>query len=291
MAKYINRHGKTPKAICEAFRVFNRIIIDSILDIVPAVKPQIAMYEAYGAEGIAAYIDTCEYAASKGLAVIGDVKRGDISSTASAYAAHLKGVDILGDHFDLWHEDFITVNPYLGTDGIRPFTEACAESGKGIFVLVKTSNPSSADIQDKRIGEDSSVAPLYRQVACYAARWGEELIGEYGYSAVGAVVGATHRDVGIALRREFPHMFFLVPGYGAQGADAEDVKNFFDKDGRGCIVNSSRGIIGAWAKDERGADGAAALSASESEELLSSATRAAALRMRDELRGVLWRKF
>ncbi|MDR2611238.1 MAG: orotidine-5'-phosphate decarboxylase, partial [Clostridiales Family XIII bacterium] len=192
-AQYIGQYGKTPRAIAAAFLAYNKAIIDAIADVVPAVKPQVAMYEAYGADGVAVYSETCEYAASKGLIVIGDVKRGDISSTAAAYAAHLAGVDIFGERFDPWHEDFITVNPYLGSDGILPFTRACAESGKGVFVLVKTSNPSSAEIQDIEIEEMQAdweptgksatgdivsalfalkTMPLYEQVARYVNLWG-----------------------------------------------------------------------------------------------------------------------
>jgi orotidine-5'-phosphate decarboxylase len=308
MARHIDEYGKTLRAVAAAFFACNKYIIDAIADIVPAVKPQVAMYERLGVDGLAAYKSTCEYAASKGLIVIGDVKRGDISSTAAAYAAHLTGVDFLDEHFDPWREDFITVNPYLGSDGIAPFTEACAQTGKGIFVLVKTSNPSSAEIQDIEIEEapadlvlrEKSVVgdiartfmgirpmPLYEQVARYVNLWGRELVGEYGYSSVGAVVGATHREIGTALRKAFPQMFFLVPGYGAQGAGAEDVKEFFDNDGRGCVVNSSRGIIGAWTNDPEGADGAAGLNESKAAELLANTAGAAARRMRDELHGVL----
>jgi orotidine-5'-phosphate decarboxylase len=280
----IAEFGKTTRAVSEAFLSYNKIIIDAIADIVPAVKPQIAMYEALGADGIGAYNITCEYAAAKNLVVIGDVKRGDISSTAAAYAAHLGGVDILGERFDPWHEDFVTVNPYLGSDGITPFTDVCAETGKGIFVLVKTSNPSSKELQDVTIDGEF----LYEKTAKLVEEWGRNLIGERGFSSVGAVVGATHREIGAKLRRTFPKMFFLVPGYGAQGATAEDIREFFDAGGRGCIVNSSRGIIGAWAKDERGADGAKALSANEAKELLAETARGAALRMREELRGVIY---
>jgi orotidine-5'-phosphate decarboxylase len=276
---YYNDTGRTPEALCAAFLRYNKTIIDAVADVVPAVKPQIAMYEYLGPEGVAAYAATCEYAASKGLLVIGDVKRGDISSTAAAYASHLAGADIEGEHHDVWREDFITVNPYLGSDGIRPFTDACAETGKGIFVLVKTSNPSSGELQDIVIDGE----PLYMRVARLVSEWGAALTGERGYSSVGAVVGATHRDVGAKLRAAFPQMFFLVPGYGAQGAGAEDVRAFFDADGRGCIVNSSRGIIGAWTKMKGGSDGAKNLSVSEALTLVSESARDAALRMKNEL--------
>ncbi|MDR0851293.1 MAG: orotidine-5'-phosphate decarboxylase [Clostridiales Family XIII bacterium] len=285
------KFGKTPAAVAEMFLAFNREIIDSVSDIVPAVKPQIAMYEKYGLDGVAAYIKTAEYASSKGLFVIGDIKRGDISSTAEAYAAHLSGTTIGGEYFDLWHEDAITVNPYLGSDGIAPFVTAATEADKSIFVLVKTSNPSSSELQDLTVNQDENGnyadsktepspcihhgATLYRAVATLVDKWGADQIGRYGYSRVGAVVGATHRDVGAELRKALPHTFFLVPGYGAQGATAEDLLGFFDKDGRGCIVNSSRGIIAAWRKKD-------GLSVGE-------AARAAAIMMRDELAHVIGR--
>jgi orotidine-5'-phosphate decarboxylase len=266
-------YGETPRAVAEMFFLYNRAILDAVADVVPAVKPQIAMYERYGIDGLAAYVRTCEYAADKGLYVIGDIKRGDIASTAEAYAAHLAGAEIGSARVDLWREDAITVNPYFGTDGIEPFARACRETGKSVFVLVKTSNASSAELQDLEVEEvPANVAlrgksamgdvarafaglanmPLYEQVANYVEVWGNDLVGERGYSAVGAVVGATHPEVGRALRRAHPRMFFLVPGYGAQGASARDLAGFFDAGGRGCIVNSSRGVIAAW---QRSVDG------------------------------------
>ena len=251
--KYFEQYGKTTKAVAEMFISFNKEIIDAVKDIVPAVKPQIAMYENYGIDGLSAYIETCKYASDAGLIVIGDIKRGDISSTATAYAAHLSGAEIEGKRINLWHEDFITVNPYLGSDGIIPFTDACKETGKGIFVLVKTSNESSIEIQDLYAVSDSDSneesEQIYMRVAKLVESWGSDLISPSGFSSVGAVVGATHRDIGKILRKNFPNMFFLVPGYGAQGATAEDLKGFFDENGAGCIINSSRGIIGAWKKN------------------------------------------
>ncbi|MDR0519912.1 MAG: orotidine-5'-phosphate decarboxylase, partial [Clostridiales Family XIII bacterium] len=217
-------HGQTPRAVAEMFFLYNEAIIDAVCDIVPAVKPQVAMYERYGVDGISAYVRTCGYAASKGLYVIGDIKRGDISSTAEAYAAHLRGAEIGRGRFsggspeatggaaertDLWHEDAVTVNPYLGTDGIKPFADACRETGKSIFVLVKTSNSSSAELQDLIVrgggdGDNNNSNnnsnnnnnsnggfPLYEHVGRLVERWGGGLLGERGYSAVGAVVGAT----------------------------------------------------------------------------------------------------
>lgn len=264
----IEEFGKTPKAIAEMFFEFNKGIIDAVADIVPAVKPQIAMYEQYGIDGIHAYLETIEYAKAKGLVVIGDIKRGDISSTAKAYAAHIGGTDILGEHQDLWKEDFITVNPYLGIDGILPFIEECNARSRGIFVLVKTSNPSSAQLQD--LIADGK--PIYQHVAELVLKWGELSKGKLGYDRVGAVVGATGRQQGEELRKLMPRTFFLVPGYGAQGGKGSDLKGYFDSEGRGCIVNSSRGIIAAYQKDDKyGYD-------------FASAARDAAIAMKEDLR-------
>jgi orotidine-5'-phosphate decarboxylase len=225
------------------FLSFNKGLIDALTGLVPCVKPQIAMYERYGIQGIIAYAETITYAKSKGFIVIGDIKRGDIASTAAAYAeGHL------GDSFGA---DFVTVNPFLGRDSIEPFIKVCEKYGKGIFVLVKTSNPGSADIQDLDVGGEK----LYERVGSMAADWGAGLLGNYGYSSVGAVVGATWPEQAAALRKLMPHTFFLIPGYGAQGGRAEDIACCFDKDGLGGVVNSSRGIIAAWKKPEyAGAD-------------------------------------
>lgn len=240
--------GSTPATAADLLLSYNKTIIDSISDLVPAVKPQIAMYEKYGLDGIRAYLETIEYARSKGLIVIGDIKRGDIASTAEAYASHLSGVEIEGNTFDTWQEDMVTVNPYFGIDGINPFTKACKETGKGIFVLVKTSNPGSGELQDLLLIKG---CPVYMTIAMLAESWGADMIGAQGFSSVGIVVGATHPETGRQLRDEFPKLFFLVPGYGAQGATAEDLRGFFNSDGRGCLINSSRGIIAAWQKDRR----------------------------------------
>ena len=269
-----DRYGKTPKAAAESFLAFNRAIIDAVADIVPAVKPQIAMYERYGLDGLDTYLRTVAYAREKGLIVIGDVKRGDISSTAEAYAAHLGGTQVEGETYDLWKEDFITVNPYFGTDGIAPFVKAAAAMNRGLFVLVKTSNPSSSELQDLLVDG----RPVYRLIADLVHRWGQDHIGAFGYSLVGAVVGATHPIQGVELRAQLPHTFFLVPGYGAQGGKGADLKGFFDKDGVGCIVNSSRGIIAAWRKDPEFAD------APKLGIEFAAASRKAALAMRDDLR-------
>ncbi len=244
-------YGRTLEGAAEAIRIFNEGIIDAVADIVPAVKPQIAMYEQFGIPGLQAYLHTIEYAKSRGLLVIGDVKRGDIGSTSAAYsAAHIGRVDIDGESVPVFDEDFATVNPYLGTDGIRPFLEDCKAFDKGLFVLVKTSNPSSGEIQDQRLhGRKADAKLVYEHVAGLVETWGKELPGER-YSSVGAVVGATYPKLGAKLRGEMPDTFFLVPGYGAQGAKAKDLTGYFDADGGGAIVNSSRGIIGAWQKPE-----------------------------------------
>jgi len=239
--------GRTPEAVGDIFFKFNKAIIDSVNDLVPAVKLQIAMYESYGVPGIASYIRTIEYAKEKNLIVIGDIKRGDIASTAEAYASHIGGIEIEGKVYDCWKEDAITVNPYFGTDGIAPFLFNCERYGKGIFILIRTSNKSSFELQELTVA--GTGAPLYHHVADMVSSWGESLIGKEGYSSVGAVVGATQIEQGNALRNKLPHVFFLVPGYGAQGGRGKDLKGYFDRDGLGIIVNSSRGIMGAWCKD------------------------------------------
>jgi orotidine-5'-phosphate decarboxylase len=226
------------EAVPDMFFDFNREIIDAVCGLVPAVKPQIAMYERFGPKGIEAYVKTCEYAREKGLIVIGDIKRGDIASTAEAYSAHLKS----------WPHDAVTLNPYLGGDTLAPFIKVCAEQDKAVFVLVKTSNPGSGDLQDLKL---SSGELVYERVAGLVSDLGKGLIGASSYSKIGAVVGATWPEQGISLRKKMPHTFFLVPGYGAQGGTGTDLRGFFDKHGRGCIVNSSRGIIAAWQKDKR----------------------------------------
>ena len=273
--KYFEKYGRTPEAAGKLFTEFNRWVIDAIADIVPAVKPQIAMYEKFGLPGLEAYQDTCRYASEAGLTVIGDIKRGDISSTAAAYAAHLDGADIEGEKTETWREDAVTVNPYLGTDGIRPFVEACRSAGKGIFVLVRTSNPSSAELQELLLSDGRM---LYEAAADLTVQWGSECIGSSGYSEVGAVVGATHREQGEILRKRMKQTFFLVPGYGAQGGTAEDVAGFFDRDGLGALISSSRGITAAYQKNSR-----------YTEKDFAEAAAEAAIRMRDALQGVLFR--
>lgn len=232
-------------AVSDMFLEFNMAIIDAISPVVAAVKPQIAMYEKYGLPGLKTYIETCKYASERGMVVIGDIKRGDISSTAACYAAHIGGIKTDSGIIDTWYEDAVTLNPYMGFDGIKPFLNECKERSKGIFVLLKTSNPSSSELQDLILQDGRKVYELMGELI---ADWGSDLIGKHGYSEVGAVVGATHREQGEALREALPHTFFLVPGYGAQGATAEDVAGFFDSKGYGAVISSSRGITAAWKK-------------------------------------------
>lgn len=283
--------------LATAYFAFNRAIIDAVSDIVPAVKPQIAMYEALGPAGVDAYAMTCEYAQECGLYVIGDIKRGDIGSTASAYAHHLTGVPALPGHDsgsdtghgcaegpdDPWHEDAITVNPYFGADGVMPFVEAARHSGKDIFVLVHTSNPSSAQLQELELKDGGMV---HERVARLVESWGSSTRGSYGYSAVGGVYGATFAAKAPSVRASLPHTMLLVPGYGAQGGTAADVADLFDTDGRGAIVSSSRGIIGAWRHADRYDDSS---SADESLSLVADSARLAAVDMRDALRSAVYR--
>lgn len=234
------------RGAAQAIAEFNRNVIDNICDIVPAVKVQIAYYEMYGAEGLKAYEATLKYAAEKGLVVIADAKRNDIGSTAACYSkAFLGETEVNGARFSAFPSDFLTVNGYLGTDGIAPFVEDCAKRGKGIFVLVKTSNPSSGELQNLLLENGT---PVYEYMGGLVEKWGEPTAGRYGYSAVGAVVGATHPAEAASLRAKLPHTFFLIPGYGAQGANAEMLKCCFGKNGLGGVVNNSRGIICAYKK-------------------------------------------
>ncbi|MDF7663863.1 orotidine-5'-phosphate decarboxylase [Bifidobacterium sp. ESL0763] len=282
----MERSGEAPAAqIVTGFYGFNRAIIDAVKDIVPAVKPQIAMYEAYGSVGFDVYRLTCQYAQSQGLYVLGDIKRGDIGSTAAAYAKHLTGVNTLDGDINghPWHEDAITVNPYFGTDGMTPFLNAAKQADKDLFALVRTSNPSSAEIQELELASGERV---YEHVADLVEVWGVDSIGKYGYSRLGAVVGATHPEQGKKLRERMPHTFFLVPGYGAQGGTAADVAGMFGAHGRGAIVNSSRGIIGAWKKSGKYRE---TMDAQEALDLVGRSARAAAIAMRDDLREALRR--
>lgn len=266
--KAFDKYGESLEGAAAAVWWFNKEIVDNIYDIIPAVKPQIAMYEQFGIPGLMAYKKTIEYCKDKGLVVIGDIKRGDIGSTSEAYAvAHLGKVKVGSKSFYSFDEDFATVNPYLGSDGVNPFIKVCQEENKGIFVLVKTSNPSSGEFQDRLVqtgihagaeGKDGTGVgdrPLYEIVGEYVAKWGEEHMGE-SYSYVGAVVGATYPEMGKVLRRIMPKTYILVPGYGAQGGKAADLAPYFNEDGLGAIVNSSRGIIAAYKQDRYAGFGA-----------------------------------
>lgn len=265
-------YGKTPVAVSKMFLEFNKQIIDNTYDLIPAVKPQIAMYEQYGVAGIETYIETIKYAKEKGLIVIGDVKRGDIASTATAYAGHIGITDIDGEKVDVWGTDCITLNPYLGYDSIEPYIDNCNQHDKGLFVLVKTSNPNSGEIQDLIVGGEK----IYEKVAQLVKSWGEDLIGEFGYSKIGAVVGATHPEQAAQIRKLMPNTYFLVPGYGAQGAGAAQLKDCFHKGGLGAIVNSSRGIIAAYKNNDK-----------YSEKEFAIASRDAVIAMRDDLQEVM----
>ncbi|MCI9429541.1 MAG: orotidine-5'-phosphate decarboxylase [Lachnospiraceae bacterium] len=244
--KAYEEYGETLKGAGEAIWQYNKGIIDAVYDLVPAVKPQIAMYEQFGIEGLIAFEKTVRYSKEKGLVVIGDVKRGDIGSTSQAYATgHLGKVQVGSREYTGFDEDFATVNPYLGSDGIQPFIDVCKKEKKGIFVLVKTSNKSSGEFQDRVV----EGRPLYELVGKQVAKWGESCMGE-DYSYVGAVVGATYPEMGRVLRRIMPKSYILVPGYGAQGGKGEDLVPFFNEDGLGAIVNSSRGIIAAYQQEK-----------------------------------------
>ena len=239
-------YGKTLEGAAEALLRFNTAIIDQIHDIVPAIKPQAAYYEMYGWQGVRALAQTIAYAKDKGMFVITDGKRNDIGTTMEAYAtAHLGTTDVAGEAVDAFGADALTVNGYLGSDGIKPLLNVCKAKDKGIFVLVKTSNPSSGELQDLQLTDGVSV---YEQMGRMCESWGEELPGKFGYSGVGAVVGATYPGQLAEMREKAPHTFFLVPGYGAQGGGANDAKNAFDKNGLGAVINSSRGIMCAWKK-------------------------------------------
>lgn len=244
--KAFDAYGETLEGAAEAIWQYNKEIIDNTYDLIPAVKPQIAMYEQFGIEGLMVYKKTVDYCQEKGLVVIGDAKRGDIGSTSAAYATgHLGKVQVGSKSYSGFATDMLTVNPYLGTDGVKPFVDACNANDKGIFVLVKTSNPSSGEFQDKLIDG----RPLYELVAEKVVEWGNMSM-DGTYSNVGAVVGATYPEMSKILRKLMPHTYFLVPGYGAQGGTAADLKHCFNEDGLGAIVNSSRGIIAAYHQEK-----------------------------------------
>ena len=246
--KAFGEFGETLEGAAEAVWQYNKAIVDAVYDLIPAVKPQVAMYEQFGVEGVKAFKKTVDYCKSKDLVVIGDVKRGDIGSTSAAYAVgHLGKVQVGSQTYAGFDEDFATVNPYLGSDGVKPFMEVCRQEKKGLFILVKTSNPSSGEFQDRLIDG----RPLYELVGEQVARWGEECMGD-SYSYVGAVVGATYPEQGKVLRKIMPKAYILVPGYGAQGGQGKDLVHFFNEDGLGAIVNSSRGIIAAYKQEKYG---------------------------------------
>ena len=256
MMKFVPEHikkaafaskGETLEGAAEAIWLYNKEIIDNICDLISAVKPQIAMYEQFGIPGLVTFQKTVDYCKEKGLVVIGDIKRGDIGSTSAAYAtAHLGKVQVGSSLCAGFDEDFVTVNPYLGSDGVQPFIDVCKEEKKGIFILVKTSNPSSGEFQDRLVDD----RPLYEIVGEKVAEWSEQLMGDKGYSYVGAVVGATYPEQGKVLRKVMPKSFILVPGYGAQGGTGKDLIHFFDDNRLGAIVNSSRGIIAAYQNEK-----------------------------------------
>ena len=266
------KYSQDIEGACRSILEFNKGLIDSVYDIVPAVKPQIAFYEMFGIEGIKVFNETCKYAKQKGMIVIADVKRGDIGSTAAGYSnAYLGKTPIEQEKVSIYDVDFVTVNPYLGIDGVKPFIDDCKEYGKGIFILVKTSNKSSGELQDLKLENGTTI---YEKVAELVSSWGKDLVGEYGYSSVGAVVGATYPIQIKELREIMPKTYFLIPGYGAQGGKAEDIALGF-KDGIGGIVNASRSLMAAY-KSDRWKD-------KYSEKEFGKATRAEAIRMRDEL--------
>lgn len=272
--KAFAEYGETLEGAAEAIWQFNKEIVDHTYDLIPAVKPQIAMYEQFGVPGIQAFLKTVEYCHEKDLVVIGDIKRGDIGSTSAAYAAgHIGKVTVGSKTYSPFQEDFVTVNPYLGTDGVKPFVDVCRDEKKGIFILVKTSNPSSGEFQDRLIDG----RPLYEHVGEKVAEWGADCMGD-SYSYIGAVVGATYPEMGRVVRSIMPKSFILVPGYGAQGGTAEDLVPFFNKDGLGAIVNSSRGIIAAYKQEAYAKFGA---------ERFGEASRAAVEAMITDIDGAL----
>lgn len=283
MLNYIPKHiqeeafkefGETLEGAAEAIWQFNKEIVDKTYDLIPAVKPQIAMYEQFGIPGIMAFKKTVDYCKSKDLVVIGDIKRGDIGSTSAAYATgHIGKVQIGSNKIAPFDEDFVTLNPYMGADSITPFIDVCKEEKKGLFILVKTSNPSSGDFQDQMVGD----RPVYELVGEKVAQWGETCMGD-DYSYVGAVVGATYPEMGKTLRKIMPKAYILVPGYGAQGGQGKDLVHFFNEDGLGAIVNSSRGIIAAYKQEKYAKFG---------EENFADASRAAAEEMIADITGAL----
>ena len=283
MLSYIPKHiqekafhefGETLEGAAEAIWQFNKEIVDKTYDLIPAVKPQIAMYEQFGIPGLQAFKKTLDYCKEKDLVVIGDIKRGDIGSTSAAYATgHVGKVQVGANKIAAFDEDFVTLNPYMGADSINPFIDVCKEEKKGMFILVKTSNPSSGDFQDQLVDG----RPLYELVGEKVAQWGSDFMGA-SYSYVGAVVGATYPEMGKTLRKIMPKAYILVPGYGAQGGQGKDLVHFFNEDGLGAIVNSSRGIIAAYKQEKYARFG---------EENFAEASRAAVEDMVADINGAL----
>ena len=272
-----NKYEENLEGSAKAIEEFNKALIDEIYDVIPAIKPNVAFYEMYGLEGMKAFEETCKYAKEKGMLVIADIKRGDIGSTAKAYSNAFLGKTKIGEKEEsIYDVDFVTLNPYLGIDGIKPFIEDCAKYGKGVFIIDKTSNPSSGELQDLKLENGEEV---YTKVAKLVEEWGKDLRGEYGYSSISTVVGATYPKQLEDLRKVAPHTFFLIPGYGAQGGKAEDIVLGFDENGIGGIVNSSRGLMCAYKSD--------LWKDKYTEEEFAKATRAEAIRMRDELNGAI----
>lgn len=268
-----SKYGKTLEDISKAILEFNKEIIDNTYDIIPAVKINIAFYEMYGIEGMKVFEDTCKYAKEKEMVVIADIKRGDIGSTAQSYSNAFLGKTKIGEkEVSIFDVDFVTVNPYMGTDCVKPFIDDCKKYNKGIFVLVKTSNPSSGELQDKKIEGGEKI---YIEVAKLVENWGKDLIGENGYSSISAVVGATYPNQLKEIRKIAPHTYFLIPGYGAQGGKAEDIALGFDENGLGGIINASRSLMYAY-KSEKWKD-------KFEESQYGKATRAEAIRMKEEL--------
>lgn len=272
----LEKYPNTLEGVSEAIIEYNKALIDETCDVIPAVKPQIAFYEMFGIPGMKAFEETCKYAKQKGMIVIADIKRGDIGSTAQGYSNAYLGKTKIGEKEEsIFDVDFVTVNPYMGTDCIKPFIEDCKKYDKGIFILVKTSNPSSGELQDVKLENGEEV---YVKVAKLVEEWGKELRGEYGYSSIAAVVGATYPKQLKEIREIAPHTYFLIPGYGAQGGKIEDIALGFDKNGLGGIVNASRSLMCAY-KSELWKD-------KFEEKDYAKATRAEALRMKEELGGI-----
>ena len=272
-----NKYSKDLEGASNAIIEFNKALIDATFDIISAVKPQIAFYEMFGVSGIKAFEETCKYAKKMGMIVIADIKRGDIGSTAQGYSNAFLGKTQIGDKaMSIFDVDFVTINPYMGVDSVKPFIDDCKKYNKGIFVLVKTSNPSSGELQDLKLetGEE-----IYLKVINLVQKWGEELRGKYEYSSVAAVVGATYPEQLKILRKVAPNTFFLIPGYGAQGGKATDISLAFDKNGIGGIVNASRSLMCAYKSDRWKTE--------FEEKDFAIATRMEALRMRDELNNAI----